>query len=121
MPLYGSAATSTSQQGGKSVVWDNETPTLGSSSLSVILPNSDLPKFFSVEVDFSGDPGNYQIDIESTDTDSDRFYIARVSMSGNLNAGFVARAEVFNVAARYVRLNLVQLQNPVTLTASISR
>src|SRR6476659_4949893 len=100
MPAYGSAPIQNLSPGYPSVLWNAETVANGAISVAVNLKrNANLPNCASVEISFAATPGAFQIDVEVADTDADKYYVTKASLTSGLNAQFVGRLEVLNLVA----------------------
>ena len=109
------------------VLWEDEQPLATSpantASRQVCLHrDSHAPNCVSLEIKFAGDPGNFQIDVETADTDEEEYYVTRQSIIESvseqvLNDSFVCRVEMSNVVAKFLRLNMVDCDNAVEVTA----
>ena len=128
MPEYNAAATSKPNltSGYASAVWNAEgpgkgSPPAGNESQSISLPrDANMPNCVSVQVEFSGDPGVFQIDLQTADTDADKYYVTKASLAEDeMNDAFVARMEVTSIVAKYARLKMITLTNDVTVIAKI--
>ncbi len=77
----------------------------------------------AVEIIFSGNPGTFQANLQTADTDADASYVSIAAGSianAQMNATYVARIEIADIVARYARLYIGTLPNNVTATAKIS-
>src|SRR5262245_21814300 len=113
--------------GDKQIVFNAEQPAAPQASISVALgvglgaPNGAT---ISVEGFWSGAPGNFEVDLQTADTDADGMYqiegngITQNSTTVNATANSF-RAEFANVSAGFARLLLKSRANAVNLTASI--
>jgi hypothetical protein len=127
MPEYNAAATSKPnlQTGYPSTLWNAEAPGDGSpvagisSQAFALHRDPNLPSCFSVQVEFSGNPGAFQLDVQTADTDAEKYYVTNQSVTTGLNASFVLRIEVLNVVAKFMRLQMVSMANAVTVTAKV--
>ncbi|PWT91556.1 MAG: hypothetical protein C5B54_05085 [Acidobacteria bacterium] len=122
MPAYSSSAIKKPQMlvGRNIAVWANEAVTAGSASERISLNRDpNLPAVLSVEVKFAADPGAFQIDVQTADTDSEVYYITKASLSSGLNSSFVGRVEFTNIVATYVRLKMITKTNAVNVTATL--
>jgi hypothetical protein len=101
-------------------LWNNEAvPANGISSQFCMHRHSIEATVLSVQLQFSGDPGVFQVDFQTSDVDDTNFYVTKASLSGGVNAAFVGRMEVTNVVAKFARLYMVSITNPVNVTATI--
>lgn len=81
------------------------------------------PVGYSVEFQFSGSPGSFEVDVQTSDTDQDAFFVTntKVTSASNLNSNFTGRIEMVTYWALYTRLSVPTLANPVNITAKITR
>lgn len=79
------------------------------------------PIGLSLEFQFSGAPGSFEIDIQTADTDQDAFYVKNSSITTGLNSSNVGRIELTAFWALYARIFIASLTNPVSLTARFTR
>ena len=113
--------------GDKGIVFNAEQPAAPpQASISVALgerPGGGV-KTLSVEGFWSGAPGNFEVDLQTSDTDADGSYqaegagITQASAGVNTTAN-TFRAEFANVSANFARLVLKTRANAVNLTAGI--
>jgi hypothetical protein len=102
------------------VLWSGETVAAnGISSQFCMHRHSIEATVLSVQLQFSGDPGVFQVDFQTSDVDDDRFYVTKASLSGGVNSAFVGRMEVTNVVAKFARLYMVSITNAVSVTGTI--
>jgi hypothetical protein len=129
MPAYGDPAFKPKNftPGTKVEVWKLEKPGKGApvanaACVPMALPRGLLPVCFAVEIEFSAAPGAFSLDVELADTNAEKYYVKRAPAITAVSAtGFVARVEVTNVVAKYVRLKMGTVTaNDVTITARIS-
>jgi len=125
MPAYGSATAVPAIYAGDSyTVWNAETPSTSTASQQVaLIPNQDGGLYsISVEIQFSGDPGSFEVDIQDADTDTANAYQNLLGLYAitAVNSAFWARLEV-QLKSKFVRLYLASRTNSVTLTAKVSR
>jgi len=129
MPAYGDANFKIKNfvPGNKIVLWNAEKPGKGTPTAAnaacqpVAVPSGPLPTCLSVEIEFSGAPGAFALDVETADTNAEKYYTKRTPPIAAVNAGQVARVEITNLVAKYVRLKMSTLTaNDVTVTARIS-
>ena len=109
------------------LVWNNETVPAsavnGSLSQAFQLErvrSVSYPWGFSVEIEFSGNPGAFEVDVMVADTDNPTHYIQFTNIT-QVNSSFVGRADVQNCFAKYVALYLNTLGNSVNITGQITR
>lgn len=77
----------------------------------------------SIEINFSGAPGAFEIDVQVADTDTDAAYIqdsGAAFVINAVNANNWARTELL-VNAKYIRLYMKNLTNAVNVIAKLSR
>jgi hypothetical protein len=113
--------------GDQKEVFNAEQPAAPQASISVALgvgPAGGGPRTVSVEGLWSGAPGNFEVDLQTSDTDADGMYqlegagITQASAGVNTTAN-TFRAEFANVSANFARLLLKSRTNAVNLTARI--
>lgn len=112
--------------GDKQLVFNAEQPVAGTASISVAfgVRPAGGPNTVSVEGFWSGAPGNFEIDLQTSDTDADGMYqlegtaITQASAGVNTTAN-TFRQEFANVTANFGRLLLKTRANAVNLTAAI--
>ena len=107
--------------------WNNESVPVaaaqGSLSTAFMLQRVDsafYPWGFAVEVQFSGAPGTFEIDIMGAETDAITNYV-KIGTITTVNANNVGRFETTALYPKYVALYIATLPNVVTTTAKISR
>ena len=110
-------------------IWNAESPSAGTSSQQMALGERDsrggTP--FSADIQFSANPGTFEVDVQVANVDQDSAYYTldqATTTDGaitQVNAGFAAHLDAPFVTAKFARLKLVSLQNAVTITASLSR
>jgi hypothetical protein len=79
------------------------------------------PIGFSVEISFSGSPGVFEVDLQTSDTDQDGFFCQAAVLNGGLNSNNVGRIEWTNYWALYGRIYVKTLTNAVQITAKATR
>jgi hypothetical protein len=67
------------------------------------------------------DPGVFKLDVETSDIDADPQYCVLSSLTGGLNASFVGRVEVPSFWARFTRVELTTVTNPVYTSVLVTR
>ena len=113
------------------IFWQGETVPVnaaqGSLSTAFMLQRVDsafYPWGFAVEVQFSGTPGTFEIDVMGAETDngapSPGNYV-KIGSIATVNASNVGRFETTALYPKYVALYVLTLPNAVTITAKISR
>lgn len=111
-------------QGLPAVVWNAETPALGTKSLAVAIGhyNDNAVPNISVVLLFSAAPGTFEIDVQEADEDIDTSYVSNANGAITaVNTNNAARLEL-QTRARFVRLIVkTVIQNAVTLIAKIAR
>lgn len=79
------------------------------------------PAGFSLEISFSGAPGTFEVDLQTSDTDQDGFFCQAAVLNGGLNPSNVGRIEWTNYWALFGRAKVVTLTNPVSMTIKATR
>jgi len=100
--------------------WASETVTVGELSIGFELSRTTsmyYPWGFAVEVQFSGNPGTFEIDIMGAETDAKNNYVKLGSITAT-NATFVGRFEGLTYYPRYVALYVTSLGNAGTVSVS---
>jgi hypothetical protein len=115
--------------GDSQTIWNAESPAIGAASQQVALGERDgrgvTP--FAADVQFSGNPGTFEVDVQVANTDQDSAYYTLDQGTTNdgavlqVNSAFTAHLDAPFVTAKFVRLKLVALQNAVTITGSFTR
>jgi hypothetical protein len=122
MTLFGGLANPPALNQGESYqVWNNEAVGAGTTGQEValaIIPGA-TGQSVSVEVSFSADPGAFELDLLTADTDKAVNFIQRGSINA-VNAAFAARLEASGIVANFAALKLVSITNAVNITAKIS-
>jgi hypothetical protein len=133
MPNYPGPANSTTTNttpplpqaiyvGDQQTVFNAEQLAVPQASIAVALgpgPGEVGPKTVSVEGFFSGAPGVYEIDLQTSDTDADAMYAQEGTGITTVSANNTFRAEFTGVSANFARLLLKSRANAVNLTARI--
>jgi len=128
MPGYAGVNQATLLRENRQVfAWQNDTVPAsaanGSLSLAFQLErvrSVSYPWGFSVEVQFSGNPGVFEVDVMVADTDNPNNYIQWTNITV-VNATNVGRVDILNSWAKYVALYMKTLGNAVTVTGQITR
>lgn len=127
--VYNNNPASLLQPGDTVTVWSAETPTPGngttaaSQQVQLQFGKADGTTPFSVDGQFSGAPGAFEVDVQVASTDADASY----QTCSNCNITTVdATNNTFHLDAalvktRYVRLLMRSRTNSVTITATVSR
>ena len=113
------------------IFWNGESVPVaaaqGSLSIAFMLQRVDssfYPWGFAVEVQFSGAPGSFEIDVMGAETDkgdpSPGNYV-KIGTITTVNGSNVGRFETTALYPKYVALYVATLANVVTTTAKISR
>jgi hypothetical protein len=91
------------------------------------IKTSSYPNGVSVSIWFtnsssaSSAPGAFEVDIQTADLDLDSQYVSLSKVTTGLNANNVTRVELTAFWAKFLRLNVITLTNPVYLNALVSR
>jgi hypothetical protein len=104
-------------------LWNNETVSAGTLSIAFQLERvnrSSYPWGYSVEVQFSGAPGAFEVDIMEADTDIAGFF-TKVGSIIAVNATNVGRFETTSLYPKYVAALVLTLTNAVNTTAKVTR
>lgn len=129
MPAYSSTVPPFALYPGDSeTVWSAESPATNAASEQVALSFDTVNGYLqvvSVQINFSGTPGAFKIDVQTADTDVDAAYQVLPANTGQVSAvggsGDYCSIAV-QVKAKFVRLFMtLQPANSVTTTAQITR
>jgi hypothetical protein len=126
MPPYpGNSLATLLYENKQGFAWNNELVAQGATSIAFQLRRERgayYPNGISVQVQFSANPGTFEVDVMTSDTDEAGFYVQVASITAT-NATFVGRVELPNIWAKYVALNMKTSPNAatVTVTALITR
>jgi hypothetical protein len=106
--------------------FNSETVTAPTASIAVQLERisrSSYPFGASFQLKFSGNPGTFEVDIQTSDTDLDADYcnINTWNSTASLNANYVGRIELPQFWAKFVRAYVKTLTNAVTVTVIATR
>jgi hypothetical protein len=103
--------------------WNAETVAAGTLSIAFELERvnrSFYPWGYSVEVQFSGAPGAFEVDIMEADTDIAGYFV-KVGSIVAVSATNVARFETTSLYPKYVAVLMVSLTNAVNTTVKLTR
>ncbi len=83
------------------------------------------PPSVGVELQFSGAPGAFEVDVQEADTDADAFYVTPTNATYQITAvnaaTQIARADLSPTGGKFIRLYVKALANPVNLRAKLTR
>jgi hypothetical protein len=105
-------------------LFQNETVAAGTASIAYQLRRERgafYPWGMSLELSFSANPGTFEIDIETADTDDNAHYVTINTLTGGLNTFYVGRLELPSFWAKYVRAQVVSITNTVAVTILLTR
>jgi len=125
MPGYaGTARAQLLYENRQAFLFQNEIVAVGISSIAYQLRRERgafYPWGMSLELSFSGDPGTFEVDIETADVDMDSHYVTIDVLNSGLNASYVGRLELPSFWAKYARAKVVTLTNAVAVTVLLTR
>jgi hypothetical protein len=125
MPAYtGPAQAKLLYENRQEYLFQNENVTNGTASIAYQLHRERgafYPWGISLELSFSGNPGVFEVDIETADFDADSHFVTINTLTGGLNTSYVGRLELPSFWAKYVRAHVVTVTNPVTVTILLTR
>ena len=125
MPNYtGSSQACLIRDNQQKWLWNNETVAAGTASIAFQIERvnrSFYPWGISLEIFFSGAPGTFEVDLQDADIDMDSHYVTVDAISTGMNASYVTRIELPSFYAKYVRVKLVTLTNPVNMSVLLTR
>lgn len=127
MPGYSGAGQAALLRTNQQVFLFNNEPILsGTASIAVQLERisrSSYPFGASFQLKFSGAPGTFEVDIQTSDTDLDADYcnINTWNSTASLNTNNVGRIELPQFWAKFVRAYVKTLTNAVNVTVLVTR
>ena len=125
MPPYaGAGSAKLLNTNSQTFLWNAERVPTSTASLAVQLERQKsafYPNGVSIEIAFSGNPGAFEVDIQTSDTDQDANYVTVNAVTANLNASNVARVERPDIYAKFIRAYLKTLTNNVNITVQVTR
>jgi hypothetical protein len=125
MPAYtGPAQAQLLYENRQAFLFQNETVAAGTASIAYQLRRERgafYPWGISLELSFSGDPGTFEVDIQTADVDTDSHFVTINTITGGLNTSYVGRLELPSFWAKYVRAQVVALTNTVAVTILLTR
>jgi hypothetical protein len=125
MPGYaGTAQAALIRDNRQKYLWNNETVAVGEASIAFQIERVNrtfYPWGISLEIFFSGNPGAFEVDFQDADIDQDSHYVTVDAITVGLNASYVTRIELPSFYAKYVRVKLVTLTNPVNVSVLLTR
>ena len=95
----------------------------GKKSIAVELERGNrgfYPWGAAIQVEFSGAPGTFEIDIEASEDDKEATYVSIVTITA-VNSSNAGRAAIGFTWPKFVRANVVALTNDVLTTLLITR
>jgi hypothetical protein len=123
MPSYpGNALATLLRDNTQKFFWNNETVVTGTLSVAYELERvnrSSYPWGYAVEVQFSGAPGTFELDIMEAETDNIGNYV-KVGSIVAVNAFNVGRFETTSLFPKYVAAYLLTLAGAVNVTAKVT-
>lgn len=108
-------------QGDSYLVWNNElqAATAKSERVAFAVNPGAAGQAASIELSFSGAPGAFEVDFQTSDTDADINFILNKAIT-TVNANNTARAEIDPFVANFGRCIIVSLTNAVNITVKIT-
>lgn len=82
--------------------------------------SNSYPFGAAVQVQFSGPPGVFELDVEGAEDDVDAMYVSIVTIVA-VNSGNVGRASVGFTYPKFIRVRMVTLTNDVLTTVIATR
>lgn len=74
----------------------------------------------AVQVQFSGDPGAFELDVQAAEDDTDAQYVT-VQTITQVNGSFVGRVSIMSDYVKFVSVKFSSIQNDVLTTVLITR
>lgn len=127
MPNYpGSGKATIIDVNSQKLFWDNER--VGAAQASVAFQLSRIHHGFypwgaAIEIQFSGAPGTFQVDIQGSETDKNECYIklATTSIINAVNGSNVGRYDLVNLFPKFIRLYTTTFPNDLHVLATLTR
>ncbi len=104
-------------------LFQNQRVTGGQASVAVQLsrmPRTAYPFAAAFQVNFSGAPGVFEVDVEGAEDDVDAYYVKLQAITA-VNAGNTGRAAACSEYPKFCRLKVVTLTNDVYITGIVTR
>lgn len=104
-------------------LWLNQQVAQGVASVAVQLSrikSASYPFGAAFQVEFSADPGVFDVEIQGAENDTDSQYVNIGSIS-TLNSSFVGRWDMVDKYVRFVRGYMGSISNPVAVTLRVTR
>lgn len=124
MPAYpGTGQATLLNTNSQAYMWNAERVVAPGSSIAFQLErqkSASYPFGASFELLFSGAPGTFNVDIQTSDTDQDSAYVTVASLS-SVNSNNAGRVELPNFWAKYCRGQMTVLTNNVNTTLKVTR
>lgn len=122
-PMPGNELAKLLYENEQGYAWQNEIVAEGAISQAFQLRRergASYPNGISVQVAFDADPGVFEVDVLTSDTDNAAFYVMATTTAkiSAVNAGFVGRLELPLVYAKYVALQMKTSPNAATVHVS---
>lgn len=125
MPGYaGTARAQLLYENRQAYLFQNETVANGTASIAYQLRRERgayYPWGMSLEFTFSADPGTFEVDVETADTDDNAHYVSLIALTNGLNTSYVGRIELPSFWAKFVRVQVITLTNTVAITVLLTR
>ncbi len=104
-------------------LFQNHRALAGQASVAVQLarlPRVAYPFAAAFQVQFSGAPGTFEVDVEGAEDDVDTMYVKLQAIT-TVNAGNTGRAAACSEYPKFCRFKVVTLTNDVTITGIVTR
>jgi hypothetical protein len=125
MPGYaGTARAQLLYENRQAFLFQNETVANGTASIAYQLRRERgafYPWGMSLEFAFGANPGAFEVDVQTSDTDDNAHYVTLATLTSGLNASYVGRIELPSFWAKFVRVQVVTLTNAVAITVLLTR
>jgi len=127
MPGYaGSGQAALLYENTQVLLWNNETVSVGELSIAYqfrrVASGLFYPWGFAAEVQFSGAPGAFEIDVVGAETDASVNFIKLAAIT-SVNASNIARLDALTYYPKYIAALVVSLANAssVKVTCKVTR
>lgn len=121
----GAGQASLLRAGCQQYVFLNQSGANGKTSVALLLERTKTGFFYpfgaSFEISFSGAPGTFDVEVQTSDTDTDANFVTISTLSSGLNSSNVGRIELVSFWAKFVRVYAKTITNAVNISVLVTR